>query len=284
MRKSSDFFPVLGLQEFSETVSSDYHLLYHELHGERLIESPHKHDFFIIMLFERGVGKHIIDFIEYDIADKQVHLLFPGQVHEWQILEESIGYQLMISRQWFESFMPPLQFATSYHYQTHPVFEVSQSAYKSLFYEFKAIQQEMTTDNISWDIVQTRIKLVSLLLSKAVEEKFRDFEKYNATPILSKFLTHINQYFATERSVSFYAEKLNITANYLNIVCKKTLNSSASSLIQDRLLLESKRLLKVSDLPMKDIVYRLGFYDHADFSKFFKKKTGMTPSQFKEVG
>ncbi|WP_164112139.1 MULTISPECIES: helix-turn-helix domain-containing protein [Sphingobacterium] len=284
MRQASDFFPVLGLQEFSKTVYTGDHLLYHELHGERLIESPHKHDFFIIMLFEKGEGKHIIDFKEYAIGNRQVHLLFPGQVHAWQIQEKSMGYQLMISRQWFENFMPSLQFATSYYYQTRPVFEISQSAYQSMLYEFKAIQQEIVEKEISWDIVQTRIKLISLLLSKSVEKEFKDFEKYNATPILSRFLTLINQHFAAERLVSFYAEKLNITPNYLNIICKKTLNSPASSLIKERLILESKRLLKVSDLPMKDIVYRLGFYDHADFSKFFKKKTGMTPSQFKEVG
>jgi AraC-like DNA-binding protein len=47
-------------------------------------------------------------------------------------------------------------------------------------------------------------------------------------------------------------------------------------------LLEAKRLLKVSEMSVKDIVYDLGFYDHASFSKIFKAQTGMTPSQFKE--
>jgi AraC-like DNA-binding protein len=60
------------------------------------------------------------------------------------------------------------------------------------------------------------------------------------------------------------------------------MNTSASSLIQGRILLEAKRLLKVSEMSVKDIVYDLGFYDHASFSKFFKAQTGMTPSQFKE--
>jgi AraC-like DNA-binding protein len=104
---------------------------------------------------------------------------------------------------------------------------------------------------------------------------------YHSNPIISKFLNLIDEHFRTERSVSFYADKLNISANYLNIVCKKNLNASASSLIQDRILLEAKRLLKVSEMSVK-ILYDLGFYDHASFSKFFKMQTGMTPSQFKE--
>lgn len=282
MGQGSDFFPILSIQEFSQELSSSCHLLYHELRGERLIESPHKHDFFVIMLFEKGGGTHIIDFIEYPILDKQVHLLFPGQVHEWRIEEGCIGYQLMISREWFEGFIPALRYATSY-YQNHPAFKVGHQEYYALLHEFQAVQQEsLLQEEVSKEIIQTRIRLIALLLSKSVASTFKDFEKYSSNPILSRFLAYINQYFKQEHSVSFYAGKLHITANYLNIICKKNLNVSASSLIQDRLLLEAKRLLKVSDLPMKDIVYSLGFYDHANFSKFFKTKTGMTPSQFKD--
>ncbi|WP_236636852.1 helix-turn-helix domain-containing protein [Sinomicrobium soli] len=56
----------------------------------------------------------------------------------------------------------------------------------------------------------------------------------------------------------------------------------ASSRIQDRSLLEAKRLLKTSDRYVKEIVYELGFYDHASFSRFFKQRTGLTPQQFRE--
>lgn len=281
MQQGSDFFPTLGLQEFNENLTNDRDLLYHELRGERLIESPHKHDFFIIMLFEKGSGTHSIDFVNYPIEDNQIHLLFPGQVHEWQIGENGIGYQLMISRGWFEHFIPNLRFATRY-YQNHPVIAIHAEDYTLLLQEFVAIRDEISKKDILWDIVQTRIKLIALLLSRCAAAKFNDFEKYSSTPILAKFLAYIDQYYTEERSVSFYAGKLHITPNYLNILTQKTLDVSASSLIQDRLILEAKRLLKSSELSLKDIVYSLGFYDHANFSKFFKKRTGMTPSAFRE--
>lgn len=280
MQTGSDFFPVLGIQEFNEKLSNSCDLLYHELRGLRHIGSPHKHDFFIIILFEKGGGTHFIDFVAYPIKDRQVHLLFPGQVHEWQIQESSIGYQLMISRDWFEQLVPYLRFTVSY-YQNHPVIEIKSEEYNLLLSEFTSIQEELSRQDTFWDVVQVRVKLIALLLSKCAAEKFIDFGKYSATPIVSKFLAYIDQYFREERSVSFYADKLNISANYLNIVTKKALDIPASALIQDRLILEAKRLLKSSELSVKDIVYSLGFYDHANFSKFFKKKTGMTPSQFK---
>ncbi|MGG5208445.1 helix-turn-helix domain-containing protein [Chryseobacterium sp. MIQD13] len=276
----TDHFPILGIQEFSENPHQGCHLLFNELHGERSIDEPHKHDFFIINLFEEGKGSHTIDFVEHKVGNCQIHLVFPDQVHHWVIEKETVGYQLMISRDWFESFLPSLRFSASY-YQNHPVINLSGEIFENFLYEFQAIQKEMSGENIFWEVIQKRSELIGLLVSKSVEGAFKDFEMYHSNPIISRFLHLIDEHFKTERSVSFYADKLNISANYLNIVCKKNLNSSASSLIQSRILLEAKRLLKISEMSVKDIVYDLGFYDHASFSKFFKAQTGMTPSQFK---
>nr|WP_315029391.1 helix-turn-helix transcriptional regulator [uncultured Chryseobacterium sp.] len=281
MSNPTDHFPILGIQEFSENQLKGCHLLFNELYGARSIDDPHKHDFFIINLFEHGRGSHTIDFTEYQVGHHQIHLVFPDQVHQWVIEKETIGYQLMISRDWFESFLPALRFSASY-YQNHPVINLSKEIFETFRYEFKAIQKELSGENVFWELIQKRSELIGLLVSQSMEGAFKDFEMYHSNPIISKFLQLIDTHFKTERSVSFYADKLNISANYLNIVCQKNLKSSASSLIQDRILLEAKRLLKVSEMSVKDIVYDLGFYDHASFSKFFKAQTGMTPSQFKE--
>ncbi|WP_419870226.1 AraC family transcriptional regulator [Chryseobacterium sp. CT-SW4] len=281
MNEPSDYFPVLGIHEFAEQSPVGCNLLFNDLSGERSIESPHKHDFFIINLFEKGKGTHYIDFVKYAVEDHQVHLIFPDQVHQWEIEKETVGYQLMISREWFESFLPSLRFSASY-YHIHPVFTVSEENYKQLLHEFQCIQDELSKDPVFWKLIQTRSELIGLLISRSVEGAFKDVEVYNSNPVLSRFFSLIDKYFKEERSVSFYAGELTISANYLNIICQKNLHVSASSLIQDRILLEAKRLLKVSEMSVKDIVYELGFYDHASFSKFFKAQTGMTPSQFKE--
>jgi YesN/AraC family two-component response regulator len=208
-------------------------------------------------------------------------LVFPDQVHQWAIEKETVAYQLMISREWYESFLPALRFSSSYYLQ-HPAFHVSDEIYILLLHEFRAIKKELNEEKIFWELLQKRSEIIGLLIRKSVERVFKDFENYHSNSTISKFLNLIDKHFKTERSVTFYAGKLNISANYLNIVCKKNMNTSASSLIQGRILLEAKRLLKVSEMSVKDIVYDLGFYDHASFSKFFKAQTGMTPSQFKE--
>ncbi|MCI3936946.1 AraC family transcriptional regulator [Chryseobacterium aahli] len=242
---------------------------------------PHKHDFFIINIFEKGQGTHVIDFVSHPITNHQIHLVFPDQVHQWDIEKGTVGYQLMISRSWFENLLSSLRFSALF-YQNHPVVDLSEDIFQSVLYEFRYIQKEMEAQNIFWEMIQKRCEIISLLISKSVEEVFKDYETFQNNPVISKYLSLIDLNFKKERSVSFYAEKLHISANYLNIISKKNLHTSASSLIQNRILLEAKRLLKVSEMSVKDIIYDLGFYDHASFSKFFKSNTGMTPSQFKE--
>ena len=281
MEHSSDYFPVLGIQEFSEDQSQRCNLLFHELHGARSIDEPHKHDFFIVILFERGNGIHTIDFVEYPIEAAQIHVVFPGQVHQWEMKQETVGYQLMISREWFGDFLSSLRFSVSY-YQKHPVFDVSEKVQRELLQEFRSIQQALNEKTVFWDLIRTRIQLIALILSKTVETTFNDTEVYHSNPLISKFRILVEEHFKAERSVSFYAEKLSVTANYLNVLCKKNLKVAASAFIQDRILLESKRLLKGTEMTVKDIVYELGFYDHASFSKFFKAQTGNSPSQFRE--
>lgn len=280
MHHQADYFPVLGIEDFRKDPSLNSNLLFNELYGERSIDHPHKHDFFVINIFDRGKGSHTIDFVDYEIKNKQVHLVFPDQVHQWKIEPGNVGYQLMISRNWFETLVPTLRFSQSL-YQNHPVIDLSDSAFTSIIYEFKAIKKLLEEENIFWEMIRKRNEVIGLLLSKAVELIFNNDDQNHYSPIFSKFLPLIDEYFKEERSVSFYAEKLNISPNYLNVICKKSINSSASSLIQDRILLEAKRLLKVSEMSVKDIVFDLGFYDQASFSKFFKSQTGMTPSQFK---
>jgi len=280
MHHQADHFPVLGIEDFRKDPSLNSNLLFNELYGERSIDHPHKHDFFVINIFDRGKGSHTIDFVDYEIKNKQVHLVFPDQVHQWKIEPGTVGYQLMISRNWFETLVPTLRFSQSL-YQNHPVIDLSDNAFTSIIYEFKTIKKLLDEENIFWEMIRKRNEVIGLLLSKAVELIFNNDDQNHYSPIFSKFLPLIDEYFKEERSVSFYAEKLNISPNYLNVICKKSINSSASSLIQDRILLEAKRLLKVSEMSVKDIVFDLGFYDQASFSKFFKSQTGMTPSQFK---
>lgn len=274
-------FPIFGIREFREPQQSDDSLVYQELHGERTIEKPHKHDFFFFLLFEKGSGIHSIDFIDYKVTRHQLHLLFPGQVHSWQLGKNTSGFQLMISRPVFETFSDALRFSF-FLYQHHPVLDLPEPVFKKLLYEFRSIKEELEQTPVPSEIVTLRARLIAQLASREAERRFEDFEVYHAQPVLLKYQSLVDAHFKEQRSVTFYASQLHITANYLNILCKRHFHVPATFLIQNRVILEAKRLMQVSENAVKEIAYELGFSDLAYFSNFFKSKTGFAPRAFRD--
>lgn len=276
-----DHFPILGIQEFQDRQRPDPDFLYHELQGERHIGKPHKHDFFIFLLFEKGKGTHAIDFTDYPIRGRQIHLLFPGQVHKWHIGKGTSGFQLMISRPVFEAMSVTVPFSYL-QYRHHPVLDLGAETFGKLLYEFQAIEQELSADPMQWEIVNLRSRIIAQLVSREAERAFEDMVVYRSRPVLLRFHSLIDNHYKDQKSVAFYAGKLNISANYLNILCRKYLNVPASHLIQSKVTLEAKRLLLASDKTIKEIAFDLGFYDTAYFSNFFKNQTSVSPRGFRE--
>ena len=86
-----------------------------------------------------------------------------------------------------------------------------------------------------------------------------------------------------KRQVQHYAAQLSVSPNYLNILTRKHLGKTALDLINERVLLEVKRLLLRTDLAISEIAWQSGFNELSYFSRFFKRHTGMTPVQFREA-
>ena len=99
--------------------------------------------------------------------------------------------------------------------------------------------------------------------------------------IPEKFLHLVFDRDRTPRSVSDYAQELNVTANYLNKTVKQHTNRTAIDWIEIARLNLAKQLLKRPEVSIHEIAIRTGLDDQSYFSRFFKKKTGLTPSQFR---
>jgi AraC family transcriptional activator of pobA len=92
----------------------------------------------------------------------------------------------------------------------------------------------------------------------------------------------IEEHFRKERLISFYAEKLAMTADRLNDHVKRATGVTAGHLIRQRVLTEAKRQLVFTTQPIHEIAYDLAFSDPSHFTRFFRKQTGTTPQAFRE--
>lgn len=99
--------------------------------------------------------------------------------------------------------------------------------------------------------------------------------------ITSHFFYLVENGYRQNRRVEDYAGRIGITAKHLAFVIKKTTGKFPSEWMDNYVLLESKRLLRSTDICIQDISYDLNFSTPSHFGKFFKKKTGMTPKEFR---
>jgi len=129
-------------------------------------------------------------------------------------------------------------------------------------------------------------KLVAWYLLALFEEvnRFVDVQKNetknSAAAITQQFKDALTQQIYTNRTVHAYAKMLHVTPNHLNKCVKKTLNKTAQTLLNEMIILEAKSLLKYSNLTISEIAYQLCESTPSNFSRFFKKQTGITPSDY----
>lgn len=275
-----EFIPIIGLDAFLEEHALSRELQYHKILGERSIDSPHKHDFYVLLLVEAGKGYHRIDGMKYEIGKNQLHVLYPGQVHDWKFEKTTRVFQLMISRETFSTIQQSIEIGW-YLFQEKPVLTMPQKEFTSLQYEFLQLGNELSQTVLSWKVIQARSIVLLQLIFRLLEN--REWNSISATNkvLVSEYLKLIERYYLKEKSVEFFARKLHVTANYLNIVCKRNLNKNAKELLQNRILMEAKRRLLISEQSIKEIAYALGFDDPAYFSNVFKLKAGLSPAAFR---
>ena len=98
-----------------------------------------------------------------------------------------------------------------------------------------------------------------------------------------KFMALLNEHYKEQRSVGFYARELCITPKYLTTLIKRISQRSVSEWIDSYVVLEAKMLLKYSNLSIQEIAYNLNFPNQSFFGSYFKRNTGMSPSQYRNA-
>ncbi len=284
--------PILNIKQFEQEVPlSDFYsndLRRHLKQNENFFHKPHRHDFFLCVLFSKGTGIHEIDFNTYEVQPGSVFFLKPGQTHYWKFNNLPEGYIFFHTQDFYELHFSKSkleQFPFYYAYESIPALTLTPNQMLLLESRFKDLNSEYYEDlPFKKQKISSLINTTYIDLARYYVASEPNINKSSSTYIetLRACEKAINTHYKTEKSVKFYANKVHITPKHLNRIVKATVGKTTSDLITERVILESKRLMVHSKNSLSEIADILGYSDYAYFSRVFKTKTNTTPLEFKK--
>lgn len=148
--------------------------------------------------------------------------------------------------------------------------------------ETRGPETHFSFDIVSGLIAATIYKVGDIMYHYLAEHPEGQNNSHNRAAEYFKQFTHLlGEHFREERSVGFYARQLCITPKYLTTLIKRISGQSVSEWIDNYVILEAKTLLKYSTMSIQEIAYYLNFPNQSFFGSYFKRNTGMSPSQYK---
>ncbi len=166
-----------------------------------------------------------------------------------------------------------------------PVLSLDEGNHKKLDLLFQIFEEEFDEkDNVQGEMLQMLLKRLIILCTRMARKQLetRSIDK-DQTDLIRAYYVLVDQHFKEKKTVAEYADMLFKAPKTLSNQFKQFSEKSPLQVIHERILLEAKRLLRLTDKSVKEISFDLGFNDDAAFTKFFKKLEGNSPITFRKL-
>lgn len=231
---------------------------------------------------------------QFSMMEKR-YVIEAGDLAIWQIGSDiyDIAFSsdldadiLLVERNFLIENNPEVAWATKGYVfiKENPVFHLDEKGRRLLQTDFDLIRQRLSEINIfRREILGRTLQVFLFDLWNVYAEAINRQEALSnlSASIFHRFMDMVRQYSSSEREVSFYADKLCVSAKYLSEVVKKGSGKPASYWINGYAAQEIVSLLKKPDMTLSEISDRLNFYNPAHFTRFVRKMLGVSPSEYR---
>lgn len=243
------------------------------------LTTPHRLDFYSLIYISQGEGLHMVDTKPFRYQSGSLFLIARHQIHHFILNDHSEGYVMTFTDHMLfsgadDTFKPDIVAMFEQINHCHaPDFAIY---FSELYAEFQSSQPH-------------RNNMLHCLLRSLIHRIYRanlkstSFTQLQPTRLFDRFRAAVEQHFPQYHHVAEYANLLGCSSKKLCSVCKQQTGNSAKRLIDDRLLLEAKRLLAYSALSIGEIAIQLGFEEATNLAKFFRRHTDLSPRDFRSI-
>lgn len=245
-----------------------------------IFDNYQRYDFYQLIWFTKAGGDktYLLDFNEYTLEDNQIVLVFPGQIDRLDVMHKE-GYLFAIHNE--------VLFHINQHINSDYL-----NGYSSNIFLTPDKRTEKTLDEMIGLIFQEYTNENRLLLMESYMEAFlfhvaslfenTDTYKNKSNLLVAELMRLIDNNFIAQKETDFYAEKFGMTNKSINEACKSGTGKTVKQHLQERLILEIKKEIRLKNKSLKEIAFGLGFNEPAYFTRFFKQHTSLTPTEFRD--
>lgn len=290
--KVCELYNSLGIAMEQEVEFTINNLL--DLHKNIPYKSPvFRANYYSFIFIREGRGNYTTDHHTFEYPPCTVYFTNPGHLKAFEFYELKDGYLITLSEEFlktnvheniFEEF--PFLLAETIPPQTFSENEFSEieKIYKQLLLEYAH------QSRYKFRIIGNLFVVILLKLKEQFWEDYYPLEEGSrSSQIVKTFKRNLESHFVRLKKdepspliqVRDFANAQHITTSYFNQVIKSKTGRSPSEWIVNKMMTHAKSYLKNSKKTVKEIGYMLGYSEPAHFSNFFKKQSGMSPSQFR---
>ncbi len=261
-----------------------------------ILNHPCRFDGYLVFFCISGRLEMTINLKEFQVAENSLFINIPGNIIQITGIESSQKDQIrFLVMAMTGEFMSDLKMDIGKLIEKgmllldNPSFVLSQKE-KDIAKEYLHLAESILGSNLMYkrECIRSMLSSVFYLAGGVIETKImeegaavQDTGTERSKVVFDRFMNLVSEYHMEEHSVAFYADRLCLSPKYLSKLIKSASGRSASDWIDSYVILEAKNMLRYSDAPVKEIAVRLDFPDPASFHKFFKARTGMTPTQYR---
>nr|WP_299341508.1 AraC family transcriptional regulator [Allomuricauda sp.] len=248
---------------------------------------PFKIDFYHVALLDSFLTTNInLNSTQFEKVELPLFFVVPGQTFSWFRGDERLTGYILFFKLDFLPFNPNrlLKEFPFLQFVELNVFNADTKENACLRKELQILLDAFHLPH-PYQVPKLQGLLLNFLYScKAIYDRHsQDLKQQTAASALTfRFQQLVNKLYCNMKSVSDFANQLNVTPNYLTSAVKEVTGKSAKDLINERLFTESKNLLTYTDKDIAEIGYLLNYSEPTHFVRFFKKMAGTTPNRFRK--
>lgn len=252
-----------------------------------IVDAPHALGFFDITLVTHGTGSIYMDTARHAVRPGTVVFTTPGQVREWSMTQFD-GWCLFFEESFTKEFLNDDAFLDRLPYfhidPARATLALGAATARRIRTRLHAMQRELAHHRAdSIDLLRAQLHEILLLFAREYATVHGVPSQRTTHPVVSRFLDLIDRDVTRRSRIADYARKLAVTPGHLSVLCTQYLGRRAKRVLDDTVLARAQRMLLYTDDTTGRIAASLGFADPSYFSRFFRRETGLTPTEFRQT-